>query len=64
MRTPQHDRVAADAAPMRTKVLIVSGFHRFVGSPERKEVFPAGKTVEASQEDAAAWIAAGLAKAA
>lgn len=31
---------------------------------ERKETFPAGKTVEASEEDAADWIAKGLAKAA
>lgn len=30
---------------------------------ERREDFPAGKSVEASSEDAAAWIAAGLAKA-
>lgn len=31
---------------------------------ERRENFPAGKTVEASEEDAADWIAKGLAKAA
>lgn len=31
---------------------------------ERKESFPPGKTVEASEEDAESWIAKGLAKAA
>ncbi|MDI1265646.1 MAG: hypothetical protein PS018_20560 [bacterium] len=52
---------------MLTKVLIIASFHRFVfvaeGRPERKEVFPAGKTVEVPEEDAAAWIANGLAEA-
>lgn len=50
------------------KVLILQTFHRFVfvadDQPERKEVFPAGKTVEATDEEAATWIAAGIAKAA
>lgn len=50
------------------KVLILQTFHRFVfvadDKPERKEIFPAGKTVDASEEDAADWIAKGLAKAA
>lgn len=50
------------------KVLILQTFHRYVsdgeGKPEKRENFPAGKTVEVSEEDAAVWIAAGLAKAA
>ena len=49
------------------KVLILQSFHRFVddgdGKPERKEQFPAGRTVEASDAAAADWIAKGLAKA-
>ena len=53
---------------MDTKVQIVSTFHRFVGQgegkPERKDTFPAGATVSASDEDAQDWIAKGLARAA
>ena len=49
-----------------TTVLIVASFHRYIaagaGKPERRENFPAGKTVEASDADAAAWMAAGVAK--
>lgn len=50
------------------KVLILHTFHRFVsvgeGKPERKETFAKGITVDASAEDAAAWIEKGLAQAA
>lgn len=50
------------------RVLILLSFHRFVPNPAGgralKESFPAGKTLDASDEDAATWIAAGLAKAA
>lgn len=50
------------------KVLILATFHRFVlvdkDKPERKETYPKGMTVDASEEDAADWIAKGLAQAA
>lgn len=51
---------------METSVLILSSFHRFVsegeGRPERKERFAQGQTIKVSDEDAADWIAKGLAR--
>ncbi len=50
------------------KVTILQNFHRFVSQgedkPEKREDYPAGLTVDASETDAADWIAKGLAKAA
>lgn len=48
------------------KVTIANTFHRFVpaeGRPneEKREDYPAGITVDASDEDAADWLAKGLA---
>jgi len=67
VRTLSRKPQTIGAANMLTKVLILASFHRFVfvaeGKPEAKEIFPAGRTVEVSDEDADAWIAAGLAKA-
>lgn len=60
--------VVSAPAPARPRVLILLSFHRFVPNPaggrELKESFPAGKTLEVSDTEAATWIAAGLAKAA
>jgi len=51
---------------METSVLILQSFHRFVsegeGRPERKERFAQGQTVSVPEEDAADWIAKGLAR--
>ena len=53
------------------KVQIVQSFHRFRTNPEStaekplreiKDSFPAGLTVDASDEDAADWVAKGYAK--
>ena len=50
---------------METSVLILQTFHRFVfeveGRPERKERFAQGQTIKVPEEDAADWIAKGLA---
>jgi hypothetical protein len=52
---------------MEIKAQVTASFHRFVttgeGKPERKESFTEGQTVMASEQDAADWIAKGLAKA-
>ena len=50
------------------KVTIVISFHRFVAvegsTREKREDYPAGLTVTASEEDAEDWVAKGLAIAA
>ena len=58
--------MAAPETYMETSVLILQTFHRFVsegeGRPERKERFAQGQTIKVSEEDAADWIAKGLAR--
>jgi hypothetical protein len=58
--------VAALEIDMEPSVLILQTFHRFVfegeGRPERKERFAQGQTIKVSEEDAADWIAKGLAR--
>lgn len=58
--------MAALEPHMETSVVILQTFHRFVsegeGRPERKERFAQGQTVKVSEEDAADWIAKGLAR--
>lgn len=58
--------MAAPETHMETSVLILQTFHRFVsegeGRPERKERFAQGQTIKVSEEDAADWIAKGLAR--
>jgi hypothetical protein len=58
--------MAASEIDMETTVLILQTFHRFVsegeGRPERKERFTQGQTIKVSEEDAADWIAKGLAR--
>ncbi len=58
--------MAAPEIDMETTVLILQTFHRFVfegeGRPERKERYAQGQTIKVSEENAADWIAKGLAR--